>query len=159
MGLERFNKTVDILVKAYLNDTLIHGQCTACAVGNIVADTCGYKFERYFSTMFDLPGMRWKHRGDTVAAQWSTVFCTYEEDDEQKIDESRYRDDAKEQIDSTGYTWYELARVEVVFEMTGRKYEGEEKMFQSLLAVVDVLAEIDNIDLSVAEETKKLFVK
>jgi len=35
MKTANFNDTVDILVKAYLNDTLEHGVCSACAVGNI----------------------------------------------------------------------------------------------------------------------------
>jgi hypothetical protein len=32
-----FSNTIDILVKAYLNDTLQHESCSACAVGNLVS--------------------------------------------------------------------------------------------------------------------------
>lgn len=38
---ELYQKTVDILVKAYFDDTLQHGNCYACAVGNIIAGNCG----------------------------------------------------------------------------------------------------------------------
>ncbi len=33
-----FNKAIDVLVKAYLNDTLHHGWPCGCAVGNLIAD-------------------------------------------------------------------------------------------------------------------------
>ena len=39
-----FSNTVDILVKAYLNDTLRHCNCYACAVGNIISSAMGYRF-------------------------------------------------------------------------------------------------------------------
>ncbi len=38
-----YDKTVSILVDAYMNDTLQHGNCFACAVGNIVAANCDVK--------------------------------------------------------------------------------------------------------------------
>ena len=38
-----FSNSVDILVKAYFNDTLRHGNCLACAVGNLM-QASGVKF-------------------------------------------------------------------------------------------------------------------
>lgn len=38
-----FNHSVNVLVKAYLNNTLAHSTCYACAVGNLVADGIGTK--------------------------------------------------------------------------------------------------------------------
>jgi hypothetical protein len=44
MSKERFDKTVDVLVSAYLNDTLVHGNDCACAVGNMICAAMGYKY-------------------------------------------------------------------------------------------------------------------
>jgi len=44
MKAASFENTVDILVKAYINDTLEHNNCYACAVGNIVAHNMGERF-------------------------------------------------------------------------------------------------------------------
>jgi hypothetical protein len=36
-----YHKTIGILVDAYFDDTLQHGNCSACAVGNLVAAAKG----------------------------------------------------------------------------------------------------------------------
>jgi hypothetical protein len=41
-----FENSVDVLVKAYLNDTLEHGQCHACAVGNLICAETGNLLNR-----------------------------------------------------------------------------------------------------------------
>ena len=51
--LERFHETVGILVKAYLNDTLEHTNCHACAVGNMIASKMG------ISIIKNKRGMEW----------------------------------------------------------------------------------------------------
>jgi hypothetical protein len=67
---------------------------------------------------------------------------------------------AHKHINATGYSVHEIHQIEYAFE--NAPYQGddtEEWMFNGLMAVVDVLAEIHGIDLTAKEEAKKLFVK
>jgi hypothetical protein len=139
--LEKFHHTVGILVKAYLNDTLEHGVCTKCAVGNLVIAA--------------IPEAR-----INLLVGWPEVFVT-DLGGRQSISPENYAGEAKEQIDSTGYTWQELALIEAAFESADTDSFNEEKVdiarFNGLMAVVDVLADIHKVDLSVKEEAKALF--
>lgn len=152
-----FSNTVDILVKAYLNDTLQHSNCYACAVGNLVADAMGYK---YCGSKKKARGLTWEgfngYDGLMSDDLWVRVFYTRDFSHEQVVNISRYDGRRKEQIDTTGYSLEELIKIEHAFE-TG--WKGKDKMFNALLSVVDVLASIHNVDLSVKESAKQLFVK
>ena len=133
-----YNKTVDILVQAYFNDTLIHGNCASCAVGNIVAHNMGYTYTSD------------KKFWECSIPNWYDVFRAYQ----------KYEGKAKKQIDSTGYTWQELAKVEKAFESAGKGNSGDDYMFNGLMAVIDVLDIIhENTDEKATTETKKRFVK
>ena len=139
-----FDKTVDVLVKAYLNDTLEKGSICGCAVGNLVVDSLGLVIGKHWiSGRVGWVGKR---------ASWWYIFSTTE--GVQRIEPQQYEinSNAKEQIDSTGYTWQELARVEFAFET-------KKTIFDGLMAVVDVLADIHKIDLTVKENKKLLFNK
>lgn len=132
---EKFNETVGILVKAYLNDTLEHGNCHACAVGNIIAAHCGYKYvkikNRFCSVRWkDNPKQRWYHEDIGV----------YESD----------------QTTATGYSKKDIFNIEAAFECTRF---NRNSMFTGLMAVVDVLAEIHGIDLTQKQSAKELFIK
>lgn len=59
---ELFDKTIGILVNAYLNDTLENANCHACAVGNLVATNCGYEMIQSEN------GCMWQKNGDMVNA-------------------------------------------------------------------------------------------
>jgi hypothetical protein len=148
-----FNHTVNVLVKAFFEGKLEHGNCHACAVGNIVHESMkGRKVKTA------APGM-----GTPYGSGWPSVFCSVNPD-KQIILPGNYESDldAKIQIDSTGYTWQELAKIERAFEDHNDLYTGEEyedAMFNGLMAVVDVLADIHGIDLKAKEEAKALFVK
>jgi hypothetical protein len=151
-----FNQTVNVLVQAYLNDTLIHGYCAACAVGNIVASSMGIEVlkEDDFSVPY------WSKSNP----EWPTVFlCTGEDPakkDFQVITPDGYKNPkVKIEIDSTGYTWQELAKIEFAFESVPYSRNRENRMYEGLMKVVDVLAEIHGIDLSVKENAKLLFVR
>lgn len=149
-----FNDTVNILVKAYLNDTLAHGDCWACAVGNIVADKIGYKVVKKQNHL----SCSWVGKlGLTGFPEWDNVFCTSM--GEQDLFPEEYYGRAKKQIDSTGYSWKQLARIEFAFESADQGNSSDEWMFSGLMAVVDVLAEIHNVDLIQRESAKLLFVK
>lgn len=159
-----FEKTVDILVKAYLNGTLEHGNCAACAVGNIIAASIGANVvAREYS---------WLRNGAHISPIWDEVFCSSGAGKQVVLPEE-YKGWVKKQIDTSGYSWQELALIERTFE-THSPFEDEnyrdgaddadrdieeKSMFNGLMAVVDVLAEIHGIDLKVREDAKSLFVK
>ena len=157
-----FEHTVDVLVKAYMNDTLRHGYCPACAVGNMIANSMGIEIVKEDG----YGGLCWQG----AVPQWDNVFYTGAHPDEvgaQEMDLDSYQGEAKKQIDSTGYTVDELAQIEKAFESKNPTYfhesdtefDRDEWMFRGLMAVVDVLAEIHNVDLSTKESAKLQFVK
>lgn len=165
--MKRFHETVDILVKAYLDDTLFSGFCEACAVGNIIAARMGNEIEKTYYSNNRLVFKQWdKTTKEFVGMLWGGVFITiYKKKNKliQRIHAYNYKDKTKEQIDSTQYTWQELARVEYAFEASVSRYSKDsnsnEAMFKRLMAVVDVLADIDGIDLNTTEKAKSLFIK
>lgn len=139
-----YNKTVDILVQAYFNDTLKHGNCYACAVGNMVAANKSYKY----------------YQGIWVEAfsWWDNVFSTDSDCGIQTIEINNYTGEAKEQIDSTGYSVRELAKIERSFETAPRGNSDDEWMFNGLMAVIDVLDKIhENTDAELTNTTKLRF--
>lgn len=141
-----YEKTIKILVNAYLNDTLVKGHCSACAVGNIVAGNMGLSVVRCVGYS------SWISKdGKNEIPYWDEVFMTTSEGQRVNLDE--YEGDAKAQIDSTGYSVAELALIEETFETNG------DDMFTGLMAVVDVLGVIHEVNQEETIESKNLFVK
>lgn len=94
--------------------------------------------------------------------RWSDLFIT-RKDGIQYLNENPTIE-AHWQVDRTGYSVNELAKIEYAFETAPRNcdYEdhlNDEWMFNGLMAVVDVLADIHGIDLAEKESAKALFVK
>jgi len=146
-----FHYTVNVLVKAYLNDTLKHDFCTACAVGNIIAEANNVKLTKNFGGF-----ITW----DKCGPHWGRLFLTDSHTGDQMINADRIKyPEIIEPIKATGYKWRELARIEYAFETADKGNNEDEWMFNGLMAVVDVLAEIHGIDLKEKEEAKALFVK
>lgn len=150
-NIDKFNETVGILVKAYMNDTLRHMDCAACAVGNI----CGsMKWRFIFCTNTDtnlqvVLGQSFAEKNEPLGF-WS------------RCDKSKFYKDGLETIEKTGYTVNELARIEYAFEAAEWEEmieDDEVWMFNGLMAVVDILAEIHGIDLQQKESAKLMFVK
>lgn len=155
---EKFHHTVNILVQAYLNDELAHKTCSACAVGNIVAASIGTRPKRNDSLASIEFDNNMFEDGSPACRGWYWALdgeLTY---------------DGEHQIKATGYTVDELRKIEYAFENApgdpgkdGQLYRGRctdpTWMFNGLMAVVDVLAEIHKIDLKTATEAKGLFVK
>jgi hypothetical protein len=151
-----FEHTVNVLVNAYLNDELEHRVCTACAVGNIVAAALGTKPALAGTCQATHTKHDNYHFADGTLMSWWTDGIGQNSPSSQQA--------------STGYRIDELNRIEVAFEMAegrpdfnGRLTPGfttdETWMFNGLMAVVDVLADIHGVDLSVKENAKLLFVK
>lgn len=153
---ELFENTVGILVKAYQNDTLRHGNCVACAVGNIVAANLG---------ICDIQNpFEWREKAQEVpdiVSGWSSVFMTGIQSKKQTVRPEILDFDktAKLQIDSTGYTWQELAKVEYAFETASKGNNDDEWMFNGLLAVYDVLCEIHEVNKDEVKSGELIFVK
>ena len=144
-----FEKTVGILVNAYRNDTLMRGFYTACAVGNIVAYNCGIN---------DINSIaEWHNKAlDKPSSGWGSVFLTV---NKQRVIPKNYKGAAKFQIDSTGYSWQELAKIEYAFETAPKGTSGDEWMFNGLIAVYDVLCEIHEVNKEEVKKGELVFVK
>ncbi len=107
---ELFHKTVGILVKAYLNDTLQYSDCKACAVGNMVASNMGVKLQKV--------GIGISASNKRYEGQWFTPFsqgCC----GRTGISLNKITKTAKKQIKATGYTIFELADIEYAFGQGG----------------------------------------
>lgn len=157
-----YHKTVDILVQAYFNDTLQHGNCFACAVGNIVAANCGIKFQlmarenKRFYDMIVKP-LTWEGYGIDIK-KTITYFAH---------DNGEYPQELSYQIIKSGYSFKELNQIEQAFESAvSLSYEpkfgqtDDEAMFNGLMNVIDALDEIhENKDEATTQSSKKKFTK
>lgn len=154
-----FHETIDILVKAYLNNTLEHHKCSACAVTNIIGHT---GWTRFFVTIQTDEGdniIQHRADGETILIP-SLFFGAYAVPVHEVPDHViKEREAGLLAIESSGYSIDELARIEFAFETSDRGNSKDEHMFNGLVAIVDVLAEIHGIDLEQKEEAKALFVK
>ncbi len=150
-----FDKTVGILVKSYMNDTLQHGTCTACAVGNIICHNMYNGDHRKWWQTFFANVLN----GD---GSWSHVFSTAPDDTgklSQRFDASRCVDAALEQVKSTGYTVEELAQIEYAFEIVTQDKDPkielnvsdcpkdikDHYMFKGLVSVYETLCDIHEV--------------
>lgn len=155
----KFNHTVQVLVQAYLNDTLEKGNCQACAVGNLIAHAAGAVYVRkpdHYRGKMEL-------EAQPRVVDWLVAICTGD-NSTQEIDKSKYlnQPDVKAAFDSTGYSFEQLARIEYAFESNnGHNQWGTdaEREFAGLMGVVDVLVEIHGLALSTATQAKALFVR
>jgi len=147
----RFEKAYNALYNAFMNDTLAKGTCVACAVGNIVADAMGAKV---YSQQDD---SSIKFRCSNNNYWWNDLFFTTQCGQRIiKISENnKVKQLRKKILNLTGYTWRELAKVENAFEKNTiisfddyNFYTPEQIMedqFNGLMAVMDVLIELDNV--------------
>ncbi len=161
-NLELYNKTVDILVQAYLNDTLEHNNCYACAVGNLVTANCGYTYDKNNRSMSGRFG--WAHENfynhTTVnkTTLWASVFTTTE--DGQALRKENFKGEALRQINSTGYSLKELMKIEYAFERAKFGDSRDSHMFNGLMAVIEVLDQIhENTDAAITTTVKNRFNK
>lgn len=169
---ELYQMTVDILVAAYFNDTLIHGSCSACAVGNLAAAAKGYEVRDLgYEVEQSIPGLRplaWIKDGNRVNPIWQNLFVTpYVEKLFGKIprrgkqivrDKFLNHERIMGEIEGTGYSWQQLAMIEKAFESTSLWLKPEKRMFAGLMAVVDMLDKIhENTDKAVNTTSRKRF--
>jgi hypothetical protein len=136
---ELYKKTVDILYDAYFNDTLEHWNCTACAVGNIVAANMGIKIipvRRGFVKFGNPPG-------SDAFSPYENSGCWFPSISYGSV--NTLTKAAKKQVAATGYSARELAKIEKAFENCGYSVSSEDYMFNGLVAVLEVLKEIHEV--------------
>lgn len=157
MNRPTFDQTIAILVKAYLNDELCHKICAACAVGNLVAHALGTKPKKAPDT-YCVEFENNEFEDGTPAFHWYDSL------------NGMISIEGEEQIKATGYTIEQIRAIESAFENapgdpdpTSGLYRGRcvdpVWMFNGLMAVVEVLAEIHGVDLKTKESAKLQFVK
>lgn len=155
---ELYKKTVDILVQAYFDDTLVSGNQCGCAVGNIVAANMGIKLI--------------KHDIDEILpegiASYSVLLNTETEINNGlwynaiscgRVNEEDLTDVIRIQVASTGYSFQEIAKIEISFECCDTE-NSEDEMFERLMAVIDCLDQIhENTDEQVTKMSKERFIR
>lgn len=133
---ELYQRSVDILLDAYNAGELEHMSCRACAVGNLVNATGGFAEPENFVPC------------------WAEVITVYP-GGLPLIDTRYYYGNAKKEIDQTGYSYKELSRIEVAFEMAADKDEQHNTQYYGLCAVLDTLREIHEAEAEPHENNHK----
>lgn len=148
---ELFHKTIGILVNAYLNDTLRHSNCYACAVGNLVAGNLGLKY-RYHPVVKNLcwVGVEKYTPGNTWYALIAEAFL---------VKSGINKDEANYQISITGYSFDEIKLIEQSFESADESFNNDEDGYNGLMSVCDTLMQIHEANPEEIKEAKLLFVK
>ena len=159
---ETFEKTIAILVKAYHEGVLLHGDYCACAVGNIISSNLSLKIQRKHHILQPSPD-RYRKAGlagfyewvkeDSLEPHWNNVFHTIETGQEFRI--HNYQGEAKRQIDSSGYDLESLMRIEKAFDT--HKYIDDKDGYKGLMSVCDVLMEIHECTAEQITKAKALF--
>jgi hypothetical protein len=139
-----YHKTIGILVDAYFDDTLQHGNCSACAVGNLVAAAKGCT-------------------PNELRPHWQSIHFVMETTNGYFFKTKSLFTNPEiglNQLRSTGYTEFETAEIEWAFETAPKGNSEDEWMFNGLMAVIDCLDKIHQVnDVNVSEASKKRFVK
>ena len=131
---DRFDRSTDALVRAFLRGELRHGRPCACAVGTLVADANNFTHD----------DRSWRdNAGDLHAALWWSVVLHSRG--------STFTPDFQgiEQLRRVPYSIEEISRVESAFE--GRHLEvlhefDDPDSFKGLSDVLDLLMEMDEIE-------------
>lgn len=151
---ELFDRTIAILVKAYQQDTLMHTNCYACAVGNIVAGNMNIGYEKCNNVQYRIT---WDTEGGGYMPQntWLKLFNSGPHNQPTELQ----RKLATEQINSTGYTIEQLKKIEEVFENECQDDDDDFDGYKGLMAVVDILMKIHKAAAKEITEAKSLFIK
>lgn len=144
---ELYNKTVGILVDAYFKNTLLHVDCMACAVGNIVAANMGIRIVIHEDNVVRTIGGQNNRWFRAIGGGF--------------VHPDKLTPEVMLEVNATGYDPYELAKIEDAFE---KAYDYNNnidlEMYNGLVNVIDVLDEIhENKDTEATQTTKARFKK
>ncbi len=157
---ELYSKTVDILVQAYFNDTLEHGNYCGCAVGNIIAANFGIELVKSSGKKSEvhpkmIPDFSYTaNRGHLENPFHNGIWYYFK--DKNKTPNGV----VEQQVVMTGYSWEELLRIERAFENAWGYTTDDERMFCGLMAVIECLDLIhENNDTAITLTSKQKFQK
>lgn len=143
----RVQKALDVLINAFNTDTLMSDSCTACAVGNLVADGKGATLESIFRVIFQA-----RRNGELVDnhSWYLPVVAGWPMTSE-----------VEEDIKSTNFNIEELRQIERAFEGAARIKHMEalhtsseaikKDLIKGLQAVAKCLLEMDGCTATVKE--------
>jgi len=138
-----FDKTISILVNAYLKVTLRHNQPCACGIGNIIAANNNYTIDNddFYNHWITLEGHH-------VKQQWYSTI--------------RWGGKPNDQILSTNYSCSELKILESAFEgryndLGSLNADNDSTGYLGLMDMVDALIDIHQGTEDHKKETKELF--
>lgn len=145
-----FDKTVAILVRAYFDKTLAHGDCACCAVGNLVCAGYGDK----------LPSQPYGRPDLSKYREWG-YLSAYGIPSNRRL--------ANQNVEVTGYSERELILIEEAFECGNNNIhwtqyscktdsEIESIQYAGLMRVLDCLMQIHEADETEIKEAKELFM-
>jgi len=146
----RFKNAYDALIKAFFEGTLAKGHCYACACGNIIRYATNEPIQIKNGKVFGYEGS---------ARLWSLLIVTGKPGEQhynhRDLPQEVIKQIEDEVIRMTGYNAIEFGMIEEAFESNTRKhinrypYLNESEIlndqFNGLMAVVDVLLELDNM--------------
>lgn len=166
---ELYTHSVDTLYQAYFNDTLEHGNCEACAVGNILKEASkktgvpNFRWNNLFVTVVETDEDGIVNHRQQVAGKGEVIashpFFGIRPIRAVRKDHVRSLENAHKLVAASGYTTEELARIEYAFETAPKGESKEDYMFNGLAAVLGVLKDIHQVEEGVAEEKKASFRK
>ena len=160
---ELFDRTVGILVKAYLNNTLTPMHPCGCAVGNLVAANCGFKM-----SLNDKNEPQWDTpNGKVTDPYWNNLVHNtgsfYEGSEFSTELAKQKREIALSDLRGTGYSEKQTFKIEMAFEGYGEfaynKDSRDSRVFNGLMRVVDYLMEIHEATTEEITQAKSLFKK
>lgn len=138
MSTKRFDKAYSALQNAYFDGTLGKGDCSCCAVGNIVSAAQGGRVtinKEILDLAKDAPGFQIKNLikrtavcSSTGNSFWGKLFKTMSDSFGRKVSQKRdplaqliigndkLDQEAKMLLDLTGYSEEEMSKIEAAFE-------------------------------------------
>ena len=148
----RIRKAIDIFLDAINDGTLAKGQCTACAVGNLVAYGLNGKITKKDDGQF---------RCTKANHLWGLIFTS--SGDIQLIDKSYFNNPhALKNIKATDFTLEELMEIEFAFENNTKinsvfysRYTPEQirtDQINGLAAVIKVMMAFDDVNQEIVKE-------
>jgi hypothetical protein len=132
---ETFLHAFNALTRSYLDGTLFHADCSACAVGNIVQQPALFKMFRQGEDYIK------------IDMRWYIQLCDHRRNERNSSDLL------------CGYTFSEIDRIEAAFESAEPYHNADPDGYKGLIAVLDVLFSIHKVDNEEGEPLRSAFLK
>lgn len=157
-----YDNAVNVLLDAYNNGTLEHGNCWACAVGNLVASASGYTFKAGDCGLVwkEGYGPDWSRSGMGMGFGLSLIESL----------KLKNTGETKRQIDSTGMSLEEIIIIEHAFEDSLKRTEKgywyyldfpdnqKQGQYIGLCAVIDVMKDMVEDEVPHVDNLERLEV-